>query len=416
MSVTPPSDSASPHPSPGWANQPTPQPTPPPPPTQPAGWYPDPWAQAAWRWYDGRSWTAHLAEQTAPTPAVGETKKPRLPSFLSIPVVLAAVPAIILLLIALIQNWVAVALGAVPLFIVAPVLIWMDRIEPEPWSSRLHTLLWGAFVAGFISLVVNTIFAIVAGAVTSPATGETLAAVISAPLIEEITKGAGILWMVRRKEVDSIMDGLVYAGWAGLGFAAIEDVSFFFLAAEQDLLLETFIGRAIFTPFAHPLFTAWTGLAIGWAVQRRKSLWHTLWGLALAIGSHAAWNGSITLAESEGGAIVAGVAIVGFILLFFATIIGVILLRRRDQKRYVELLPQIAIRYNLPPERIMMLLTPRSRSAARKALPDKAARQKFDCEASAVARLAALFDHQSQAPPEDEARLVSMLVNARKDH
>lgn len=320
--------------------------------------------------------------------------------------ILAAVPSIILLGIALFTNPKTVALGLAPILIVGPVLVWMDRLEPEPWSSRLHTFLWGAFVAGIISLVCNTLFAFVTGS-------EVAAAVVSAPFIEELTKAGGILWMVRRKEIDSIMDGLVYAGWAGLGFAVIEDVSYFYLADEQDILWETFVARAIFTPFAHPLFTAWTGLAIGVAVRSRKSLWTAIWGLVLAMASHAAWNGSLSLAETEGGVIVTGVVIIGFIVLFLATIIGVIVLQRRDQKRYVELLPHIASRYNLPPDRVVTLMTPSSRRTARKALPSKQAKQHFDDEASAVARLAAMLDHDGTAIPEHEARLVSKLVAAR---
>lgn len=390
--------------SPHWATRPVPAPTPPPPVSQPAGWYADPWSQAVWRWYDGRAWTAHISPANAQV-QVAE-KKPRLPSFLSVPVILAAVPSLALLAIALFTNPKTVGLGLVPMLIVGPVLVWMDRLEPEPWSSRLHTFLWGAFVAGIISLVVNTVFATVTGS-------EVLAAVVSAPLIEEITKAGAIVWMVRRKEVDGIMDGLVYAGWVGLGFAVIEDVSYFYLADEQELLWETFVGRALFTPFAHPLFTAWTGLAIGMAVRARKSLWTAIWGLALAIASHAAWNGSLSLAETEGGAIVTGVVIVGFILLFIATIVGVVLLQRRDQKRYVTLLPHIAARYNLSPERAAMLVTRTKRRTVRKGLPTKEAKRQFDDEASAVARLAAMLDHDGTADPEHEARLVSQLEAAR---
>jgi RsiW-degrading membrane proteinase PrsW (M82 family) len=138
-------------------------------------------------------------------------KKPRLPSFLSIPVVLAAVPSLVLLAYAAVTNPVTITLGAVPLLIVAPVLVWMDRVEPEPWAARLHTLLWGAFVAGIISLLFNTIFAAL--------TSEIAAAVISAPFIEELTKAGALLWMVRRREVDGIMDGLVYAGWEWVRWA-----------------------------------------------------------------------------------------------------------------------------------------------------------------------------------------------------
>lgn len=335
---------------------------------------------------------------------MAEPKKPRLPSWLSVPVVLAAVPSIAMLGYAGVTNPITIVLGAVPLLIVAPVLIWMDRVEPEPWASRLHTLLWGAFVAGIISLVFNTVFALV--------TNETAAAVISAPFIEELTKGAAILWMVRRREVDGIMDGLVYAGWAALGFAVIEDVSYFYLADEQDILWETFVGRALFTPFAHPLFTAWTGLAIGLAIRNRRSIWTAWWGVALAMGSHAAWNGSLSLAEEEGGAIVAGVAVLAFIGLFLATIVGVILLRRRDHRRFIELVPQLSQRYGIPTDRLSMMVNASERRRARKNLRSKAARRAFDDEASSVARLAALLDKPGAPSPEHEARLMSQLAAA----
>ena len=303
-------------------------------------------------------------------------------------------------------NPVAASLGLVPLFIVGPVLVSMDRLEPEPWSSRLHTFLWGAFVAGFISLCINTLVAL--------ATSETVAAVVSAPTIEELTKGAAILWMVRRKEVDSIMDGLVYAGWSALGFAFVENISYFYLADEQDLLVETFVGRALFTPFAHPLFTAWIGLAVGVAVRSRKSMATTVWGFLLAMGSHALWNGSLSLAETEGGMVVTGVVIILFVLLFIATIIGVIVLMRRETQRYLALAPHLAVRYGLAPDRVTTLLEPSHRRSARRALPDTTLRKRFDAEASAVVRLAAMFDHPSPPPPDHEARLVSQLAAARQ--
>lgn len=339
--------------------------------------------------------------------AAPDERKPRLPSFLSIPVVLAAIPSLALLGYAAVTNPVTIALGAVPLVIVTPGLLWMDRVEPEPWASRLHTLLWGAFVAGIISLVFNTIFATL--------TNETAAAVISAPFIEELTKAGAILWMIRRREVDGIMDGLVYAGWAGLGFAVIEDISYFYLADEQDILWETFVGRALLTPFAHPLFTAWTGLAVGLAVRNRRSIMTAWWGLLLAMGSHAAWNGSLSVAEEEGGAIVAGVAVLLFVLLFLLTILGVVLLRRRDHRRFVELVPTLAARYGTPIEHVERMVNARSRRHARKVLSSKAARRSFDDQASAIARLAALLDKPGAPSPAHEARLISQLDAAVRD-
>ena len=67
--------------------------------------------------------------------------------------------------------------------------------------------------------------------------GETAAIVVSAPLFEEAAKGMGVYWAVRRREVDGVSDGIVYAGWVALGFAVVEDATYFALAdVEGDLL------------------------------------------------------------------------------------------------------------------------------------------------------------------------------------
>ncbi|MGI9605085.1 MAG: PrsW family intramembrane metalloprotease [Acidimicrobiales bacterium] len=318
---------------------------------------------------------------------------------------IAALPATAFIVLAAISAPVAIVLGVVPFFVVIPVLLWMDRLEPEPWSARLHALLWGAFVAGSVSLVVNTI--------VSLAIGDIAAAVLSAPIIEEVTKAGAILWAVRRREVDGVMDGLVYAGWTALGFAVIEDFSYFAAAAEDDLLVETFVARALLTPFAHPLFTAWTGVAIGLAVRHRQPLKTAWWGLVLAIGAHALWNGSLALSEvGDGGAIVALAATFLFVLLFLVTFVGVIKLRQRDANRLTELFPFIAQRYSIPPDRLFVATNLRARRRSRNAL-EPHRRKQFDQEIAAIARLAALFDHASAPDSEDEARLVTQLDRAR---
>ena len=56
----------------------------PPPPVTPAGWYPDPTATNAWRWWNGHAWTAF-------TSGAGPERKPRLPRWLSVPVVVSQI-------------------------------------------------------------------------------------------------------------------------------------------------------------------------------------------------------------------------------------------------------------------------------------------------------------------------------------
>ena len=61
--------------------------------------------------------------------------------------------------------------------------------------------------------------------------------------------------------------------------------------------------RGIFSPFAHPLFTSAFGIAIALALTRRsrvaKGVIVTL-GLAVSIGLHGLWNGSLSFGGGAG--------------------------------------------------------------------------------------------------------------------
>ena len=294
-------------------------------------------------------------------------------------------------------------LGVVPFLIVAPVLIWIDRIEPEPVSARIHAFLWGAFVAGSVAIIINSIVAITAG--------DIWAAVVSAPIVEESVKALAIVWALRRAQIDGVMDGIVYAGWAALGFAVIEDVSYFANAAAEgdEVLLQTFVGRALFTPFAHPLFTAWTGLAIGMAVRKRKRLIWAWWGLPIAIILHAMWNGSLSFAEDESTAVVTVVVLIGFVILFVSAVVAVVVLRRRDLQNVRKLLPWLTQRYDLPPHIAAAANDLGLRRRTRRQQGSRKAKRQFDRQVGAVTRLAALFEHEQDPDPTKEARLITQL-------
>ena len=361
------------------------------------GWYPDPWGRAPWRWWDGMSWTVHIAQ--------GEDHKPRTPSWLSIPVILGSIVTVPLVILLAVLQPLAVALGLVPLLIVYPVMAWLDRVEPEPRSSRIHAMLWGATVAGTVSGIVNSIVAITSG--------ETLAAVVSAPLVEEATKGLGIVWALRRREVDSVMDGIVYAGWVALGFAVVEDFTYFATAATEGVLLQTFVLRALLTPFAHPLFTAWIGLAIGLAVARNQSVAaNAVWGYGLAVACHAAWNGSLTYAEQTQNGTALLLAALCFVLLFVASVAAVIIIRRRLQRQFLSSVPMLAQRYGIPPAEAQVFGHWRTMLSARRRLP-RSQRPFFDAVHAALARLSFLLARPGDLDPIAEQRLVDQLRRAR---
>lgn len=381
---------------------PVPAPTPP-------GWYPDPWRVATYRWWDGRAWAANVAyghgSTRSTTPGAGAQRTPRLPAWLSPPVLVAGLLMLPIIGIAVATEPIVLALALVPLVFIVPVLAWIDRLEPEPWASRLHALLWGATVAVLVSSVVNVTVLLTAG--------EEWAAAVSAPLVEETMKGLGILWAVRRREVDGPVDGLVYAGWVGAGFAMIENLEYFLVAADDGVLAETFVARALLTPFAHPLFTAWIGLAIGLAVAARRRLpgaaW---WGWLIAVGLHAGWNGSLVLAARTGEDLIVLVAAVAFLVVFVLTALMVLAVRRAERRTYLAAMPYLAHHYGVPLAEIGMFTTWGEMLSHRRRLP-RHQRRRFDDTHAALARLAALHGRPGATDPYEEQRLESQLHDAR---
>lgn len=375
------------------------------------GWHPDPWRQQPWRWWDGASWTHHVHSGGS------QSAQPRVTSWMSVPVILGSIVAILNILLTIgfapIPGLLGLVLGFTPLLIVFPVLYWLDRIEPEPWASRIHALLWGIAVAGSVSLIINTIFVFIVSDATGSATGQALGAVVSAPLIEELTKGLGVYWALRRKELDGVMDGVIYAGWVGLGFAMIEDFLYFADAGLQGQLLGVFVGRALLTPFAHPLFTAWTGLAIGLAVARRQSiLANAFWGYGLAVVSHAAWNGALTYSAEKQNYTAAGIVAGCFIVLFIAAAVTLILVRRNQQRNFLKLVPFIAQRFGLSRNELTVFSNWSTLLKARKKLP-KEQKKAFDRVHSALARLALLYRRPGELDTVTEQLLADQLFAAR---
>ena len=187
----------------------------------------------------------------------------------------------------------------VPLVIVLLAVRWVDRWEPEPRTALWFAFLWGAGVSVVIALLFDLSVQIASYASGVALQSDLTAAVIQAPLVEEGAKGFGvllILW-VGRRYFDGPVDGLVYAATVAAGFAFSENILYFgsALAEGGDSFVSTFVVRGIFSPFAHVMFTACTGLALGFAsrrVGRGGAIGFYLLGLIPAAGLHALWNGA----------------------------------------------------------------------------------------------------------------------------
>jgi RsiW-degrading membrane proteinase PrsW (M82 family) len=187
----------------------------------------------------------------------------------------------------------------VPLYIV--LVLWIDRYEAEPIWMLATAFSWGALVATFFAFLLNTTSQGITVALTRNASaGEAFAAVISAPIVEESGKAA-ILFLFffwKKDEFDGVVDGIIYASMAALGFAMTENILYYGKAAAEgggEALTLTFIIRGFFAPFSHPLFTSLTGIGLGLARQSTNIAVKFLTpvvGLLMAIFMHSIWNGS----------------------------------------------------------------------------------------------------------------------------
>jgi RsiW-degrading membrane proteinase PrsW (M82 family) len=196
------------------------------------------------------------------------------------------------------QTLVTSALMAIiPLFVIVPTFLWLDRYEAEPARYQVFAFLWGALVAVVGAFFLNTfgLKLLVEARWTDPLeTG----AVYLAPVTEETLKGLGILliYLVRRREFDGIIDGIVYAGLIGAGFAFSENILYLGQAYDEygsEGLTSTFLVRGLMGPFGHPLFTSLTGIGIGIAVSARRPAVRAvavLGGWVCAMLLHGLWN------------------------------------------------------------------------------------------------------------------------------
>jgi RsiW-degrading membrane proteinase PrsW (M82 family) len=274
---------------------------------------------------------------------------------------------------------VGLGLAVLPLPLLTAAFRWLDRVEPGPWPDLVFSFAWGACAAALISIVANS-FATrwIATATADPTSADTLGATVIAPVVEETAKAAAVLliFLFRRQDFTGIVDGVVIAGITATGFAFTENILYLGTAFGTDQLsgesgfasvtAATFFVRVIMSPFAHPLFTVFTGIGFGIAALsadrhhvRRVLLPFT--GLLLAMGMHALWNGSSTFGEFGFFGVYAAFMVPAFALLTWL----VIWTRQRELRTVRDELPAYAAVGWLTPSEPSVLGDMKARRLAR---------------------------------------------------
>jgi RsiW-degrading membrane proteinase PrsW (M82 family) len=184
----------------------------------------------------------------------------------------------------------------VPLYL--SLALWLDRYEKEPIWMLAGTFIWGATVAVFFSFIFNTINIMIFGSLFGAAAAGVMGGVVSAPIVEEASKGLAlfILYWWKKDEFDGVVDGVIYAAMVGLGFAMAENFLYYgrtFAQGGIEGSLFVFVLRGLISPFAHPLFTSMTGIGLGLARQSNNILVKFIApvaGLLAAMTLHSLWN------------------------------------------------------------------------------------------------------------------------------
>ncbi|MGC9347214.1 MAG: PrsW family intramembrane metalloprotease [Anaerolineae bacterium] len=203
-------------------------------------------------------------------------------------------------------------LSFLPMLVYALVLWWLDRYEKEPWVLLAVAFVWGAVPSVILALILQIVLDIPVMAISgsNQLTYDLLGASVVAPLTEEAVKALALLalLLLLRREIDSPIDGVIYGGIVGFGFAAVENVFYLFGAYSESGIGGVFglaFLRAGVFGLNHAMYTGFTGLGVALALEVDRKLLKpvpVLVGFAVAVGVHALHNALATLSSYGGTA------------------------------------------------------------------------------------------------------------------
>ncbi|UIE37190.1 PrsW family intramembrane metalloprotease [Leptodesmis sichuanensis] len=188
------------------------------------------------------------------------------------------------------------AKGGIPIFLMAlawsgflciipiAILWFLDRREPESKWLYAIALLWGALIATGVAqpinaLIINavkdyfTVHPDLQAAFGGKSAGLAIAAPLAGPLVEETTKGAGVLllFLLLRSEFDDVRDGFIYGALVGIGFNFLETAAYilkgFVDTGTAPWLAQLGSRHSAFGLGTHALFTGLFGMGLGLARQ-----------------------------------------------------------------------------------------------------------------------------------------------------
>lgn len=186
-----------------------------------------------------------------------------------------------------------VCLSLVPPFLFALFVRSRERHDREPLPAVVGAFVWGGSIGVFVALLLHAVFAFGyeasgGGLSLSP---DLIAAVVAAPLVEELAKGLGLRGP--RKHLWELEDGIVYGAAIGLGFAATENLVYGLVALADggfSLAFGTVALRVVSAMMLHAAASALVGFGYGRLVLKAGGAGQLLGFYLLAVALHGLYN------------------------------------------------------------------------------------------------------------------------------
>ncbi|MBN1875820.1 MAG: PrsW family intramembrane metalloprotease [Anaerolineae bacterium] len=251
-----------------------------------------------------------------------------------------------------------------PMLVYAVILWWLDRYEKEPLHLLIAAFLWGAVPSIFLAILLEVLFDVPLLAFQdNQLLYDLMGASVIAPVVEEGVKGIALLVLLLfvRHEINDPLDGIVYGGIVGFGFAAVEN--FLYLQGEFSLTgIEGVLGlaflRAGLFGLNHAMYTGFTGLGIALSQEIRNTLGKFVSvgiGIMLAVAAHAFHNATTTFwgySEEMGSVFLTIIGDWIGVVILLGVVVWSFFLERRRITRYAEALVKAQV---IPQDEVFIL-------------------------------------------------------------
>lgn len=178
---------------------------------------------------------------------------------------------------------VSILLSFVPVTAFLVVLVLLDSYKLVPLRIVLSAVLAGC-LAAFVLMYIHPVLLRELGIPTRAFTRYV------SPFTEEVLKATFLIYLIRRKRIGFMVDASIYGFAIGAGFAIVENLVYFKILEDTNVLL--WIIRGFGTAIMHGGVTAIIGIvSISYASRFGSNRWWVfLPGLALAVIVHSFFN------------------------------------------------------------------------------------------------------------------------------